>query len=59
MCEKKGKPSTKKASPPLDESTLSPRAKALLEELSKEFKLSKETVADLARMMYRIYKDKA
>lgn len=58
MCEKKGKPSTKKAAP-LDESTLSPKAKALLEELSKEFKLSKEVVADLARMMYRLYKDKA
>lgn len=59
MCEKKGNPSGKKASPPLDESTLSPRAKALLEELSKEFKLSKEVVAELARMMYRLYKDKA
>ena len=42
----------------LDERILSPRAKALLEELSKELGLSKETVAELARTMYRLYKDK-
>ena len=47
---------TKKRS--LDESTLSPRAKILFEELSKELGLSKETVAELARSMYRLYKDK-
>lgn len=41
----------------LDERILSPRAKALLEELSKELGLSKETVAELARTMYRLYKD--
>ena len=42
----------------LDERILSPRAKALLEELSKELGLSKETIAELARTMYRLYKDK-
>ena len=47
---------TKKRS--LDENTLSPKAKALLEELSKELGLSKETVAELARSMHRLYKDK-
>lgn len=40
----------------LDESTLSPKAKALLEELSRELKLPKEVVAELARTMYRLYK---
>ena len=50
------KKETKK--PSLDENTLSPKAKALLEELSKELGLSKETVAELARSMYRLYKDK-
>lgn len=38
--------------------TLSPKAQVLLEELSKELKLSKEVVAKLAVMMYRLYKDK-
>lgn len=57
MAKHQSKPSKQKSS--LDESSLSPRAKQLLEELSKEFKLSKEVVADLARMMYRLYKDKA
>ena len=42
----------------LNERILSPRAKSLLEELSKELGLSKETVAELAGMMYRLYKDK-
>lgn len=42
----------------LDESTLSPKAKALLEELSRELKLPKEVVAELAGAMYRLYKDK-
>lgn len=55
--------STKKRAPTsfssLDESTLSPKAKTLLEELSKELNLPKEKVAELARMMYRAYKDKA
>ena len=44
--------------PSLDENTLSPKAKILLEELSLELGLSKETVAELARTMYRLYKDK-
>ena len=52
----KVKKETKKRS--LDENTLSPKAKILLEELSKELGLSKETVAELACMMYRLYKDK-
>ena len=47
---------SKKASS-LDEHSLSPKAKALLEELSKELGLSKETIAELARTMYRLYKD--
>lgn len=42
----------------LDQSTLTPKAKALLEELSTELKLPKEVVAELAVMMYRLYKDK-
>lgn len=42
----------------LDESTLHPRAKVLLEELSIELKLPKKVVMELARMMYRLYKDK-
>ena len=50
------KKETKKRS--LDEHSLSPKAKALLEELSLELGLSKETVAELARTMYRLYKDK-
>ena len=50
------KQETKKRS--LDESTLSPKAKVLLEELSMELGLSKETVAELAKSMYRLYKDK-
>ena len=47
----------KKAS--LDESTLNPRAKELLEELSTELGLSKEVIAELAITLYRFYKDKA
>lgn len=46
----------KKAS--LDESTLNPRAKELLEELSTELGLSKEVIAELAITLYRLYKDK-
>lgn len=42
----------------LDESTLTPKAKVLLEELSTELNLSKEVVAELAVLMYRMYKDK-
>lgn len=42
----------------LDESTLNPRAKALLEELSSELGVSKEVIAELAITLYRIYKDK-
>jgi len=48
----KGKHST------LDESTLNPRAKALLEELSSELGVSKEVIAELAITLYCIYKDK-
>ena len=43
----------------LDESTLNPRAKELLEELSTELGLSKEVIADLAITLYRLYKNKA
>lgn len=41
-----------------DESTLTPKAKTLLEELTTELNLPKEVVAELAVMMYRLYKDK-
>ena len=58
MKEKTKKHSNAKKSSSLDEHSLSPKAKALLEELSKELGLSKETVAELARTMYRLYKDK-
>lgn len=44
--------------PLLDESTLNPSAKELLEELSAELGLSKEVIADLAITLYRLYKDK-
>ena len=47
----------KKAS--LDESTLDPKTKKLLEALSMELGLSKEVIADLAITLYRFYKDKA
>lgn len=47
----------KKAS--LDERTLNPKAKELLEELSTELGLSKEVIAELAITLYRLYKDKA
>ena len=43
----------------LDERTLNPRAKKLLEELSTELGLSKEMIAELAITLYRLYKDKA
>ena len=56
MIKKTKKHSKKKASS-LDEHILSPKAKALLKELSKELGLSKETIAELARTMYRLYKD--
>lgn len=42
----------------LDESTINPRAKVLLEELITELGLSKEVIADLAITRYRLYKDK-
>ena len=42
----------------LDERTLNPRAKALLEELSSELGISKEVIAELAITLYRFYKDK-
>ena len=47
---------TKKAS--LDESTLNPKARELLEKLSTELGLSKEVIADLAITLYRLYQDK-
>ena len=37
---------------------LSPKAKALVEELSKELHMSQEHIMELAVMMYRAYKDK-
>ena len=43
----------------LDESTLNPKAKALLEELSSELGISKEVIAELAITLYRFYKDKS
>ena len=58
MIKKSKKHSNAKKASSLDEHSLSPRAKALLEELSLELELSKETIAELARMMYRLYKDK-
>ncbi len=58
MKEKTKKHSNAKKASSLDEHSLSPKAKILLEELSKELGLSKETVAELARTMYRLYKDK-
>lgn len=42
----------------LEESTLNPKAKALLEELSSELGLSKEVIAELAITLYRFYKDR-
>ena len=58
MKEKIKKHSKAKKASSLDEHSLSAKAKILLEELSKELGLSKETVAELARTMYRLYKDK-
>ena len=58
MIKKTKKHSNSKKASSLDEHSLSPKAKALLEELSKEMGLSKETDAELARTMYRLYKDK-
>jgi len=40
----------------LDENTLSPRAKELLNELSLELCLSKEIIASLAKELYRLCK---
>lgn len=40
----------------LDENTLSPRAKELLNELSLELGLSKEIIASLAKELYRLCK---
>ena len=42
----------------LDLEKLSPRAKALVEELSRELHISKEHIIELSLMMYRAYKDK-
>ena len=42
----------------LDLEKLSPKAKALVEELSKELHMSQEHIMELAVMMYRAYKDK-
>ena len=58
MIKKSKKYSKAKKASSLDEHSLSPKAKILLKELSKELGLSKETVAELARTMYRLYKDK-
>ena len=58
MIKKSKKHSKAKKATSLDEHSLSPKAKILLEELSKELGLSKETIAELARTMYRLYKDK-
>jgi hypothetical protein len=43
----------------LDERALTPKTKALLEELSNELGLSKEVIAELAITLYEIYKDKS
>ncbi len=37
---------------------LSPKAKVLVEELSKELHMSQEHIMELAVMMYQAYKDK-
>ena len=58
MIKKTKKHSKAKKASSLDEHSLSPKAKALLEELSNELGLSKEIVAELACTMYRLYKDK-
>ena len=42
----------------VDESTLPPRAKVLLEELSHDLNLPKEVIATLAVEIYRMYKGK-
>ena len=42
----------------LEPEKLSPKAKALVEELSKELHMSQEHIMELALMMYRAYKDK-
>lgn len=42
----------------LEPENLSPKAKALVEELSKELHMSQEHIMELAVMMYRAYKDK-
>lgn len=56
--KKTDKHASSKKNSNLDESTLTPKAKVLLEELSTELNLSKEVVAELAVMMYRLCKDK-
>ena len=58
MIKKSKNHSKAKKASSLDEHSLSAKAKILLEELSKELGLSKETIAELARTMYRLYKDK-
>ena len=57
MIKKTKKHSKAKKASSLDEHSLSAKAKILLEELSNELGLSKETIAELARTMYRLYKD--
>ena len=57
--EKKIKQRSKDKKVSLDESTLDPKTKKLLEALSMELGLSKEVIADLAITLYRFYKDKA
>ena len=57
--EKKIKQRSKDKKASLDESTLDPKTKKLLEALSMELGLSKEVIADLAITLYRFYKDKA
>ena len=58
MIKKTKKHSNSKKASSLDEHSLSPKAKALLEELCKELNLSEAVVVELARTMYRLYKDK-
>ena len=59
MRDKNVKRAIKKTPKPLDESTLTPHAKELLDTLSKELNLPKEVIAHIARSLYRSYKGKA
>lgn len=58
MRDKKVKRAVKKTLKPLDESTLTPHAKELLDTLSKELNLPKEVIAHIARSLYRSYRGK-